>query len=275
MTMTADQEKAFFRAAQFTFKGRIFHPALLAPKPNKEGTKINYNVMFAFKPGENAEVLAKLNEFLTTVYNTWYPTVPMQFFVNPLKKFETYQRMNGQPNAEYLRGHYWFNAATGIAVPPQVVKQGPMGTFIALTEMDEAECYSGRNAVTQVSFYKIKEKKQGLSTNVNAVLLLEGGDKEAGFAQMNPAEVFGSFVTDSRPAQGFGGPQQPQNAPAQGTNNNYQYPLPQQPQNAPAQGTNNNYQYPLPQQPQQPIPNQYVPQQQQQYPTQPVNPGFV
>lgn len=201
--MTPEQEKQFFRESQFTLKGRIFHPALLVPKENKEKTHTNYHTMFAWKAEENVEVMAKLNEFLGKAYNTFYSTIPVQFFTNPVKKFETYMRQDGKPNPEYLRGHYWVNAATGLQVPPVVCKQGFGGALVTLKPEDEAETYSGRNAVMQMSFYRIKKNKQGLSTNVNAVMLLEGGEKQGGFADVDVNSVFSGFKQDMGQASSF------------------------------------------------------------------------
>ena len=229
MAMT-DAEKSFFREHTFTLKGRIFHPALLSPKTNKEGTRTNFNTMFAFRAEDNMEMMAKLNAFLGNVKQTMYPTVPMNFFVNPIKKYETYQRRDGRPNPDYLKGHYWVNAATGKDMPPTVCKQSPMG-LVTLTANDEAEVYSGRNAVIHISFYKIAKDQQGLSTNVNAVLLLDGGEHEGGNAGVNVNQVFQGFASDMGFANAFGNTAAPmgnggyansatgpQNAPSQGMN---------------------------------------------------------
>jgi hypothetical protein len=193
--MTPDQEKEFFRKHVFTLKGRILHPALLKPMPNKEGTRVNFNVQAIFKPEDNAQEIARLGAFIKQVYDTFYPGFPIQNWVNPLKKYETYIRQDGRPNAEYLKGHYWVNAASGKDVPPQVYKQGPMG-MVLLTEADQAEVYSGRNAVVNISFYRIKSQKHGLSTNINGVLLLEGGEKVQGAGSFDPNRAFGSFMQD-------------------------------------------------------------------------------
>lgn len=193
--MTPDQEKEFFRKSVFTLKGRILHPALLVPKPNKEGTKVNFNVQAIFKPEDNVQELARLGAFIKQCYDTFYPNFPIQNWVNPLKKFETYIRQDGRPNAEMLKGHYWVNAASGKDMAPQVYKQGPMG-MVLLTAADEAEVYSGRNAVVNISFYRIKSQKHGLSTNINGVLLLDGGDKVQGAGSFDPNRAFGSFMQD-------------------------------------------------------------------------------
>lgn len=224
--MTNDQEKQFFRENRFLLKGRIFFPALLKPKPNKEGTKTNYNVQFAWKPEENAEVHAKLGAFLSQAYNTFYPGFPIQNWVNPVKRFDTYVRMDGKPNAEYLRGLCWVNAATGIEVPPYVCMQGPVpGSFIQLRSPDhDAEEYSGRNAVMEISFYRIQKNKHGLSTNVNTVLLLPGGEREGGFSAPDLNKLFGGFASDmgmaapvmQNPLAGYAGNAAPQGTPQGG-----------------------------------------------------------
>jgi hypothetical protein len=147
--------------------------------------------MFAFKGGENQETLKKLADFLGQAKQEFHPQVPMQFWSNPLKKFDTYQRKDGKPNAEYLKGYYWVNASSGEKFPPVVVDASRQPVI------SEAEIYSGRNAVVNISFYAFAVDGQfGLSTNILAVMLQEGGNKEGGSYAVDINTVFGGFQED-------------------------------------------------------------------------------
>lgn len=191
--MTPDQQKQFFKT-NFTLKGRIFHPNLLVPVPkdkNVEGSPLKYNVMFAFKAEDNVEALKVMSEFLMKAKETFHPNIPMQFFSNPLKKFETYMRRDGKPNADYLKGHYWVNASSGKDFPPQVVDGARQPVINA------AEIYSGRNAVANIGFYSFTGQQNGLSSNINAVMLMEGGNKEGGTGAVDVSKIFGGFAVDA------------------------------------------------------------------------------
>lgn len=191
--MTPEQQKQFLRQT-FTLKGRIFHPNLLVPVPkdkDKPDSPLKFNVMFAFKQEDNQEILKKLADFLGQAKSEFHPTIPMQFFSNPLKKFETYMRRDGKPNAEYLKGHYWVNASSGKDYPPQVVDANRQPLI------NPAEIYSGRNAVVNIGFYSFTGQQNGLSTNINAVMLLDGGEKIASAGgSVNIDQIFGSFQAD-------------------------------------------------------------------------------
>ena len=196
MAMT-EQEKQFFRAHKFKFKGRVFYPNLLTPKANKEGTRSSFNGMFAFKPEENQAELQKLAAFLGEAYNKFWPGFPLQNWVNPLKKFDTYRKENGQQMPDYLKGYYWINAATGMDMPPAVVGAGVIpGTFVHLKAEngDESKIYSGKNGVFQISFYKIPRNKQGLSANIEAFMCMEGGANEGGSGGVNVEDAFAGFM---------------------------------------------------------------------------------
>lgn len=184
-----EKDKAFWYQ-KFTLEGRIFYPDLLEPKAGTNG-KLKFSCMFAFKIGTNPAELAKVASFLQQAKGDYFPSIPMQFFVNPLKRFDTYQRMDGKPNHEFLRDHYWLNLSSGVDFPPPVVNK------MRQPIMDKVEVYSGRNAVINLTFYKIDNDKKGVGTNVNAVMLLDGGEKEGGASVgVNINEVFGSFAQD-------------------------------------------------------------------------------
>lgn len=190
--MTPEQTREFFRKT-FTLKGRIFHPNLLTPVPkdkNKPDSPLKFNVMFAFKAEDNQQTLAAMATFLQQAKEKFHPTVPMQFFSNPLKKWDTYQRRDGKPNPEYLKGYYWVNASSGKDFPPQVVDIHRQPVMTA------AEIYSGRNAVANIGFYSFSGQQNGLSVNINAVMLLDGGEKVQGVGGVDIEKVFGGFQAD-------------------------------------------------------------------------------
>lgn len=195
--MTPEQKREFFKPT-FTLKGRIFYPNLLTAKAKKEGGREIFDVMFGFDPKDpaNAASIAAMGDFMGKAKNQFHPTVPVQFWVNPIKKYETYVRQDGKPNPEFLKGLSWFNASTGKDFPPVVVDQHRQPI------MNPAEVYSGRNAVINVSFWAIDNEKKGLSMNVHAVMLLDGGDKVAtgGAPAVNVNQIFGSFAADTVPA---------------------------------------------------------------------------
>src|SRR5690606_28513510 len=104
---------------------------------------------------------------------------------NPIKAshvpgWPEYQRNDYKPNAEYLRGHHWINAETGKDMPPTVVNAQRQPVI------SEAEIYSGRIAVVNFQLYPMlmdptnRQKKIGFGVNLNAVMVLEGGDREGG-----------------------------------------------------------------------------------------------
>ena len=190
--MTPEQQKEFFKQT-FTLQGRIFHPNLLKAVAKEEGKRETFNTMFAWQQTSNAQVMQALNAFLQKAKELFHPSVPMQAFVNPIKKYETYFRQDGKPNPDYLKGHYWLNAQSGKDFPPPVVDQTRQPII------NEAEVYSGRNAVINISFYNIDGKnggKRGIGCNVNAVMLLEGGEKQGGTGTVDVNKIFGSFAAD-------------------------------------------------------------------------------
>jgi hypothetical protein len=195
LCMNSDQAKQFWKKS-FTLSGRVYYPNLLKPTTNKNG-RSTFNTMFAWPYDSNKAVMAELNQFLMTAKQTFHPSVPMQFFINPLKKFDTYQRQDGKPNAEYLKNHFWLNAQSGAEIPVPVVDQ------MRQPIISEAEIYSGRNAVINVSFYNIDKEKKGIGVNVNAVMLMEGGERVGAGGSVNIDQIFGGFSQDmALPTQG-------------------------------------------------------------------------
>lgn len=186
--MNNEDLKQFWRKS-FTLQGRIFYPNLLKPSVNKNG-RATFNVMFAWKIDSNAATMKEISDFLGKAKQTFHPNVPMQFFANPLKRFDTYVRQDGKPNAAFLKDCYWLNASSGAELPPPIVDQTRQPV------MSESEVYSGRNAVVNISFWNIDKEKKGIGVNLNAVMLMPGGEKEAGAGAVNIDQIFGSFSQD-------------------------------------------------------------------------------
>lgn len=192
MAYTEEEKKFWYQ--EFTLKGRILHPNLIEAKPNSSG-RVQFNTMFAWPDTENQAELAKINAFVTQAKAKYHAQIPDMYFSYPIKHFNTYVKTNGQPNAEYLRGHHWLNASSGIDMKPRVVNQQLQDV------MNAAEVYSGRNAVIRITFWnntggKDGTGKKGISCNVKAVLLLPGGEEVRGAAEVDIAAVFGGFAAD-------------------------------------------------------------------------------
>lgn len=196
--MSNDPKELFKQT--FTIKGRIFHPNLLKTRAKQNGREV-YDVMFVWKGEENPQVMQALGQFLQNATSIVHPGLNPVALVNPLKKYETYVRQDGKQNPDYLKGCYWVNAATGKDIPPQVVDK------FTNPVMSEAEVYSGRNAVINISFYAIipqpgaQSQKRGFGCNVNAVMLQDGGEREGGGSSVNVNQIFGGFVSDMGNAQ--------------------------------------------------------------------------
>lgn len=269
----SEANKEFFYQ-RFTLQGRLFHPAVLTPVPNKNNV-LKFSALFAWAMNDprNAAELQKINNFLVQAKQMFHPQIPQQFFMNPIKKWGEYVRQDGKPMPEYLNGHYWMNLTSGVEFPPLVVDKWKNAV------MDKAEVFSGRNVALSFSFFNIDGKKNGgkygIGANLVAIMLLDGGDKVAGSGAVDVNSVFGSFQADmggapqqnfqAPPAQNYGQPAQSFN-PAQ---NQMPPQYGQQQQPAPQQAYG---QPPAPQQnfaPQQPA--QANPYGQQTWP--PTNPG--
>lgn len=188
-----EKEKAFWYQ-RFTLEGRVFYPNLIEPKANDAGV-LKFGCLFAWKQGSNQNETQRIGQFLAQAKAENFATIPDAYFVNPCKKWETHQRMDGKPNAEFLRGHYWLNLSSGLQYPPPIINKQMQKVI------DKAEVYSGRNCVVNISFYKIDNNKKGVGTNILGIMLTEGGEKEGGSAELNIQEVFGSFAQDMNRAQ--------------------------------------------------------------------------
>ena len=265
--MATEQEKQYF-GKSFTLQCRIMHPNLLTPasgKPDAMGNvkPAQFSTMAVWPKTSNAAVMAEITQFINTAFQTFHQGSNPAALVNPIKDYDTYVRQDGKPNADYCIGSFWANLSSGAKFAPVVVDQ------MRQPVISEAEVYSGRNAVVNITFYNMTggqdgRGRRGIGANIAAVMLLEGGERLVGGPTVDVNQVFGNFQADmgmigaqptsqpsQAPAQQY---QQPQQAPAQ------QY---QQPQQTPAQ------QFAPQQAPvQQPVQPQYAPQAPVQQPAQ-------
>ena len=182
------EERQFFNE-NFTLKGRIFFPKILAPEANQNGV-LKYSAMFAWDIGSNPEETARFGQFLGAAKQKFFPTIPAQHFLNPIKKWGVYVKQDGSPNHSFLENCYWINATSGDKYPPVVVDghRQPL--------LDGSLVYSGANAVVNVSCYKISGEKFGVGLNLGAIMLIGGGDKEGGVPKVDVNAVFGGFAAD-------------------------------------------------------------------------------
>lgn len=197
----SDQAKDYWRAKKFTLKGRIFYPKLVEPEEGQNGNK-KYKVLFAWPAGDASQqaVIEQIKAFLREGKQKFFANVPDQFFNVPVKHYDTYQRQDGQPNAEFLKDCFWINASSGEKFKPKVLDRNKQEV------LDPAEIYSGRNAAVSIGFYGWSyQGKSGIGCNLNAVVLLEGGEQEGGGNDINVDEAFGSFLQDQSTGGDFGG----------------------------------------------------------------------
>lgn len=224
--MTADKD--FWYKNSFTLRGRIFYPELFVPKPSESG-RLQYKVMFAWPMTGQEAVMQKINAFLMEAKQKNWPTFPDHAFVKPIKRFDTYVRQDGRPNHAFLNGCYWVNAASGEQFPPTIVRQDQS----PITQLDQAEVYSGRNALFNFTFYGYSNPKgkTGIGVNIGAIMLLEGGDVVQTGGGVNLEDAFGGFQADmGAKVQG----------PAQGQQQQWNQP-PQQQWNQPPQQNGGGY----------------------------------
>jgi len=211
----SNEMKSFFYDKKFTFQGRVFFPDLLQPKARKPGERLKYSAMFSWPMNspQNAAMTAQVGAFLAESKQKFFPTIPDQYFVNPIKKWGVYQRTDGKPNHAFLKDSYWINLSSGDQFPPLIVDHNRQPL------MDPAKVYSGMNAVVSFSFYALTGEKKGLSANLLAVMIMPGGEKEGGIPQVDVNQVFGSFAADMGIAQPVAAPAGtvtwPPTAPAQ------------------------------------------------------------
>lgn len=215
--MTPEQKKEFFNT-RFSILGNIHYTrALFTAQANKEELKKNpnatkkFSTVLSWNPQDprNAQTLQAMNAFMAQAKQTFNPSVPDQYFVWPVKKWETYQRQDGKQAAVFLQGKHWLNLSSGEKFKPKVVDQNRMDIT------DESVVYSGVNAIVSFSFYDMgagnPTSKKGLGVNIIAVMVLGGGTPDPiGEFNVNLEEVFGQFANMSAPmGQGYGQNQAP------------------------------------------------------------------
>jgi hypothetical protein len=223
-----DQIKEMLRK-NFTVQARIMHPKLLTPEAkvingNQGLPKFSAMVVIPKQPMQPA--LQEMMNFINQAMQTLHPGINPQVLVQPIKDADTYIRQDGKPNPDYVQGCFWLNAASGEKFPPVVVDQ------MRQPVISEAEIWSGRNAAVNMNFYNISGAnggKRGLGVNLNAVMLLEGGEKVAGAPTVDVNAAFGAFQSD----MGMAAPQPVQQAPVQ-----QPVAAPQPVQQAPVQAPN-------------------------------------
>lgn len=231
--MTPEQQKDYFKKT-FTLQGRIFHANLLRPIAKKDSNGVpsdreTYDVQCVWAMNSNPQVMQEINQFLQHAGQSIHAGVDPRVLVMPIKRFDTYLRQDGRPNPPYVNNCYWVNASTGKDFPPQVVGMDRMPV------MSEAEVYSGRNALFNISFYAMQPKqgsrsqKRGFGVNINAVMLMEGGQREGGGVSVDINQVFGNIQADM--GVGFGANPVPPVQQAPSFNQGQQYT--NQPQNNP------------------------------------------
>lgn len=213
--MSPEQKKEFFNT-RFTIKGNIHYTrGLFTPQANKEALKTNpnapkkYSTVFSWNPQDpaNRAALDAMYAFMTKARQTLNPTIPDQYYVWPVKQYDTYRRMDGKLAAEFLQGKHWMNMSSGEKYAPKIVDRN-MQTII-----DQAVVFSGVEAAVSFSFYDMgagnSTSKKGLGVNIIAVMVLGGGTPDPiGEFNVNLDEVFGGFQADMNQPMGQGYGQQ-------------------------------------------------------------------
>lgn len=188
-------QKDYFYSKKFTLKGRIFYPELFEPKVSKANPQgaPKYSCMFAWDINDVAQSAQTqaVAQFLATGKAKFFPQIPDEHFKKPVKTWGKYQRQDGKPVQAFLEGKHWMNLSANAQFAPQVVDQARQPV------LDAAEVYSGRNVLVNFSFWAYQNSgNTGISTNLEAVMLLEGGDREAAGGGVNLDEAFGGFAAD-------------------------------------------------------------------------------
>lgn len=178
-----------YRKVSFTLKGRIFHPALLTPKKQRKSDKEKFSVLFAWPIGDQAEQLKAIETHLRAGIQHFLAGIPKASLQLPIKTWGKYQKKDGSPNAEYLRDCKWMNISANKDFAPTVVDRWKNPV------VDPVEIYSGRNALVNFSFFTYRNENFGISANLKAVMLLDGGEKQVG--GVNIDQAFESFLGDT------------------------------------------------------------------------------
>lgn len=194
-----DEIKTKLRSTNFTVQARILHPKLFVPEAkiiNGQPGKPKYSAMVVVPKQPTQSSVQQMQAFIQEMQMLLHPQLAQsapQHLVQPLKDHDTYVRQDGKPNPEYTKGCFWLNAASGEKFQPVVVDMNRQQV------LNEAEVWSGRNAAVNISFYPIMGEnggKRGLGVNLNAVMLLEGGEQVVAGGGVSADEAFGNFQAD-------------------------------------------------------------------------------
>ena len=189
-----DPRKKFWYDKNYTFRGRLLTPKLFKAEPKgKNQPKLVYKCGLMWLP-EDEQTMAVAKELMDDIklyIQNFYPDMDKTEFYKPIKSYKTYKRKDGQPIADFMQGHYWINSSTGVDFPPRVVDNKKQEVIAG-----DASIHSGRNALMNIKIFPYHvEGNVGVSTNLNAVQIKNGGDKVGG-GSVNIDEVFGGFKDD-------------------------------------------------------------------------------
>ena len=267
----SDQERAFWDT-KFTVQGRLFFPSIAKPKVkthddlgnpiplDRQQAEAKYSAVIGFlKDAQGMQMANTIRQFVAQAKQAYYPSVPDMHFVHPVKEYGVTIRTDGKDHPEFYKDCFWINASANSKYPPKIVDQS-----LRAIDLKDPQIYFGRNIAISLSFYlmgsdpKKPTSKKGVGVNLEAIMLLDGGDKIGGY-EVDVNQAFAGFAknTGLEGFQGF--------TPNQGHNN----------QSAFNQNQFNNQMFNQPNQTQNPQvnPNQ-APQQFGQQPVQPSAPVF-
>lgn len=236
--MTTPRQKnpvtQFVEGKKFQFKGMLLFPHLLAPKADTRNGKLKFSCQFAFDPNANAQATQMFEEMLRQVKQQFHSTIPDHAWVNPLKDYNTYKRMDGKPHPQYLAGKKWFNASNTDKWAPQVmiVDQSSPNGMRPATQMDAIHLFSGQEAVISISCFGLhgENAKYGVSLNIDAVLIIGGGTKVVTEQGVDVNQAFSQFLGQMGGGGQAPAAQPPQTQPQTEPAPQYQQPQYQQPQ---------------------------------------------
>jgi len=181
-----------YNKVKFTLKGRIFFPKLFVPEASDLNPRKKYSTLFAWDMGSQKEIMDAIAKHIRIGIDGQLKGIPEASLQLPIKTWGKYQRKDGKPNADFLKDMHWMNVSSGEQFAPMVIDSNKQQVI------DPVEVWSGRNAAVNFSFWVYNNKNYGISANLNAVMLLDGGEKVVG--GVNVDEAFGSFASDTTTA---------------------------------------------------------------------------
>lgn len=185
-------EQQAFRKTHFRLAGRMFYPKLLTPEFNKDKGKDQFSLLFAWPMNDKRQAaeMAKISAHLLAGKNTFFKTIPVENLQLPIKTWGKYKKKDGSANAAFLQDCHWMNLSANVDFRPLVIDRNKRDVI------DKAELYSGRNCAIDFSFWEYSNKNFGISTNISAVVLLDGGEKVA-TGGIDVDAAFAGFLDDS------------------------------------------------------------------------------